>query len=330
MCRQGGYQALRVIPNARTTSVYQGASVEKNSLWFMSSCHARSTNQFNITWLQYIIRTDMKQKISRVRSKYRYSLILLRQLVITDFKLRYQNSALGYVWSLLRPLLLFVILYLVFTVFLPVGKGVPNYPVYLLLGIVLWNYFAEVTNGSVGAIVGKGDLLRKLSFPRYVIILAGSFSALINLALNFVVVAIFMVITGVSVSWEALLLIPLIIELYIFALAVSFLLSTLFVKFRDMSYIWEVIMQAGFYATPILYPLSQVGFLKVQKLMLLNPMAQIIQDARHVLVTPSAGTIYTTYGAIWPWAIPLGLTILIAIIASRYFKKRAPYFAEEV
>lgn len=106
----------------------------------------------------------MRQKINAIRVRYRYSILLLKELVKTDFKLRYQNSFLGYVWSLLRPLLLFVILYLVFTVFLPVGKGIPHYPVYLLLGIVLWNYFSEVTNGSVNAIVSKGDLLRKINF----------------------------------------------------------------------------------------------------------------------------------------------------------------------
>src|SRR5205085_912081 len=109
--------------------------------------------------------------------RYRYSIILLKQLVKTDFKLRYQGSLLGYIWSLLRPLALFVILYTVFAKILKVGNAIPNFPIYLLLGIVFWNYFAEVTTGSVTAIVGRGDLLRKLSFPRYVIVLAGSFSA---------------------------------------------------------------------------------------------------------------------------------------------------------
>src|SRR5437764_525848 len=133
-------------------------------------------------------------RVKNLRKRYRYSVILLRQLVKTDFKLRYQGSILGYLWSLLRPLALFVILYLVFTKIFRIGRSIPNYPVYLLLGIVVWNYFAEVTSASVTAIVGRGDLLRKVNFPRYVIVLAASFSALINLALNFVVVAFFMVI----------------------------------------------------------------------------------------------------------------------------------------
>src|SRR6185437_9679410 len=104
--------------------------------------------------------------------RYHYSVILLRELVRTDFKLRYQGSVLGYMWSLLRPLFMFATLYIVFGVFLKAKGNIPHYPVYLLLGIVLWNYFGEVTSGSVGAIVGKGDLLRKINFPKYVIILA--------------------------------------------------------------------------------------------------------------------------------------------------------------
>src|SRR5882762_90595 len=109
---------------------------------------------------------------------------LLSELVRTDFKLRYQNSVLGYLWSLLRPLLLFVILYVVFVKFLKIGNRVPHYPVYLLLGIVLWNFFNEMTAQSVGSIVGRGDLIRKIKIPRWVIIISTSLSALINLFLN--------------------------------------------------------------------------------------------------------------------------------------------------
>jgi len=269
-------------------------------------------------------------KFSALTQRYGYSVILLKQLVKTDFKLRYQGSTLGYLWSLLRPLLIFCILYLVFTVFLPVGKGVPHYPVYLLLGIVLWNYFGEVTSGGVGAIVGKGDLLRKINFPKYVIILSGSFSALINLALNFIIIAIFMIIGKVAISWMALLIIPLIIELFILSLAMAFLLSALFVKFRDVSYIWEVIMQGAFYATPILYPLSKIP-VWAAKLLILNPMAQIIQDARYVLVTPTTITISKLYpGKVWVWFIPIGLTAILAVIAASYFRRQSKYFAEEV
>jgi ABC-2 type transport system permease protein len=267
--------------------------------------------------------------MNKLTQRYRYSLILLKQLVKTDFKLRYQGSVLGYLWSLLRPLFLFVTLYIVFAKFLRIGDAIPNFPQYLLLGIVLWNYFAEVTSGSVAAIVGRGDLLRKINFPKYVIILAGSFSAFINLCLNFIVIALFMVLTGIDITWHSLLIIPLVAELFIFSLAVSFFLSALFVRFRDISYIWEVIMQAAFYATPILYPLSLIPH-RAAKILMLNPMAQIIQDARHVLITPKTDNLYTLYGNSLIWAVPLGVTLIVVILASTYFRSRSKYFAEEV
>ena len=262
--------------------------------------------------------------------RYRYSIILLKQLVKTDFKLRYQGSTLGYIWSLLRPLLLFATLYFVFAVFLNFGRGIPHYPQYLLLGIVLWNYFTEVTSGSVTAIVGKGDLLRKINFPKYVIILAGSFSAFINLLLNFIVIGIFMAFGHIGLTWQALWIIPLVAELFVFSLAMAFFLSALFVRFRDVSYIWEVIMQAAFYATPILYLLTRIPH-KYAKILILSPIAQIIQDARHALITRQTQTIYQVYGGDrWIWAIPLGVTVLIAVLAAKYFRSRSKYFAEEV
>lgn len=268
--------------------------------------------------------------IAKIRARYRYSTILLRQLVKTDFKLRYQGSALGYIWSLLRPLLMFVILYVVFTVFLPVGKGVPHYPVYLLLGIVLWNFFVEVTTGSVGAIVGKGDLIRKINFPKYNIILAVAFAAVINLVLNFVVIAIFMALNHVVPTWRALLILPLLVELFIVALGVAFLLSALFVKFRDISYIWDVCIQAGFYATPIIYPLSRVPYERIRELLLLNPLAQIIQDARHALVTPTTVTIGQEYSSRFVWLVPFSVVVLLLVLGAWYFRSNSKKFAEEV
>lgn len=155
-------------------------------------------------------------------NKSTYPVVLLKELVRTDFKLRYQGSALGYLWSLLRPLFMFTILYLVFVRFLKIGNNIEHPPVYLLMGIVIWNYFSEVTSGSIMAIVGKGDLLRKVNFPKYVILLAVSASALINLALNFIVIGVFMVVNGVTLTANALWAIPLFLELAVFALGLSF------------------------------------------------------------------------------------------------------------
>ena len=265
-----------------------------------------------------------------IKQRYRYSAILLRELVRTDFKVRYQNSILGYVWSLLRPLLLFVILYLVFTRFLKVGNGVPHYPVYLLLGLLFWNLFVESTMGSVTAIVNKGDLIRKINFPKYVIILAVLLGALINFGLTSIVVIIFMIVGHVSVGWQALLLIPLMLELILISLTAAFFLSAAFVRFRDLSYIWEVILQAAFYITPILYPLSRIPH-SVAKFLILNPFAQVVQDARYVLITHSSQTVGSVYGGDWLiWLIPIGLTVVLFIVSSGYFRKYSKTFAEEV
>lgn len=269
------------------------------------------------------------KKISELKSKYRYSLILLRELVVTDFKLRYQSSALGYIWSLLRPLALFAILYIVFAKFLKVGDQIPHYPIYLLTGIVLWNFFAEVTNGSVTAIVDKGGLLRKINFPKYVILLATSFSALINLAINAIVIVGFAIFFKVDVSFAAISLPLLILELFVFALAVGFLLSALFVRYRDVNYIWEVFMQGMFYATPILYPLTLVPG-NFANFLLLNPVAQIIQDVRHVAITPATETIATLYGTPLARLMPIAFVIIVTIVAITYFRSRSKNFAEEV
>ncbi len=267
--------------------------------------------------------------VNKLAQRYRYSLILLRELVITDFKLRYQGSFLGYLWSLLRPLAIFMIMYVVFLRFLRFNYGVPHSTVYLLLGIVLWNYFTEVTSNGVGSIVGKGDLLRKINFPKYVIVLAGSFSALINLGLNFVVIGIFMLVNSVAVTPHILWAIPLIIELFVFALSLAFILSAVFVKLRDMSYIWEVLMQGLFYAIPIFYPLTQVPH-KAAKIIMLNPAAQIIQDLRHAIVTTATPTISTYWHSPLIRLVPVSIVATLAIISVIYFRSQSKHFAEEI
>jgi len=255
---------------------------------------------------------------------------LLRELVATDFKLRYQGSVLGYAWSLLRPLLLFLILYVVFVKFLRLGTGVPHYPVYLLFGIVIWNFFAEMTSQSLGSIVGRGDLIRKIRIPRWIIVISSSLSALINFLLNLVIVVIFMVINHVGLLHTVILLPFIFLEVYLFALGLSLFLAAAFVKFRDVTYIWEVIMQGAFYLTPIIYPLSRITNLTFQKLILLNPMAQAIQDARYVTVTHGTSTIYQVFGSNAYMFIPLGLVLIVLLVGVLYFKKEARYFAENI
>lgn len=270
--------------------------------------------------------------MKKLRDRYRYSAILLKQLVKTDFKLRYQNSVLGYLWTLLRPLFLFAILYLVFVKVLRAGGDIPHFGVYLLLGIVLWNYFVEVTTGSVAVIVGKGDIMRKVNFPRYVIILAGSFSALINLVFNFAIVAAFMAIAKTEVSPSVVMLPLLILELFVFSLSLGFLLSALYVKFRDIGFIWEVVIQGAFFAVPIMYAFSLVTSrsLLAGKILISNPITQLMQDARYMLISKKTDTIGSIFGNESARLIPLAIVLVVGLLAVVYFRKRAPYFAEDV
>lgn len=255
---------------------------------------------------------------------------LLAELVRTDFKLRYQGSALGYAWSLLRPLLLFVILYVVFVNFLKLGKGVPHFPVYLLLGIVIWNFFNEMTVQSLSSIVGRGDLIRKIRIPRWIIVLSSSISALINLFLNLLVVVIFLFVNHVDLLRTTLWLPLILLEVYIFALGISLFLSAAYVKYRDVNYIWEVIIQAGFYLTPIIYPISRITNLTLQKLIMLNPMAQTIQDARYAAITHESLTIYQVFNGGWYKFIPFSIVVLVFVGGLSYFRKQSKYFAENI
>lgn len=257
------------------------------------------------------------------------NLSLIRELVITDFKLRYQGSVFGYLWSLAKPMMLFGVLYVVFVHFLRFGDAIPHYPTYLLLGIVLWTYFVESTVAGMHSIVDRGELIRKVSLPKYVIVLSTPLSALINLLLNLVVVGVFMAFNQVEVTGSMLLLPLVILELFILCLAASFLFSALFVKFRDIAHIWEVILQVLFYATPIIYPISFIPQEFIRKLLLLNPLAQIIQDARYLVITREA---QTAWQILPPWAalIPyLSVAVLVAL-TSLYFRRNSKYFAENI
>lgn len=254
----------------------------------------------------------------------------MSELVRTDFKLRYQGSVLGYAWSLLRPLLIFIILYVVFVKFLKVGGDTPHFPVYLLFGIVIWNFFNEMTVQSTTSIVGRSDLIRKIRIPRWIIVLSSSLSALINLGLNLIVVAIFMAISRVGVLDTLPLLLPVLIEAYLCALGVSLFLAALFVRFRDVSYIWEVALQAGFYLTPVLYPLSRITNVTLQKLLLLNPLAQIIQDARYSAITHDTLTVAKVFNGGYYLFIPFLVVIIVLVGGLLYFKKESKYFAENI
>lgn len=260
--------------------------------------------------------------------------VLLYELVKTDFKLRYQGSFLGILWSVLRPLLLFAVMYMVFVHFLKFTDGTPQYPIVLLFGISLWSFFSEATSVGMNAIVGRSDILRKINFPKYIIILSAMVSSLISFGINLAVVVIFALASGIQFTSLALISPLNILQLFILAFGFSLILSTLYVKFRDISHIWEVVAQTLFYATPVFYPLSMVYGrsvfgIPVEQLIMLNPLAQIIQDARHNLISPT--TVPTAWGVqdnIIMMAIPIVITIVIPLFGVWYFAKNSKKFAE--
>jgi len=205
------------------------------------------------------------------------NLHLLWVLTKTDFKMRYHGSVLGYLWALLKPFLIFGVLYVVFSVLM--RWDVENYQLYLLLGLMLWNFFAEATMAGLSSLLSKGEIIKKVYFPRILIVIASTLSAFMNLVLNMVIFLFFCLLNGFDLHFMMVFLLLYLIVAYVLALGVSLLLSVLQVKYRDISQIWEVLLQAGFFLTPIFYPLTLVPD-KYMFYMFLNPMTGVIQYSR--------------------------------------------------
>ena len=258
--------------------------------------------------------------------------VLLAELTKTDFKLRYQGSVLGYLWALLRPLMMFAILYVVFGQLLRFGADIPHYPVYLLAGITMWTFFTECTNQGIQAMIIRGDLIRKISFPKYIVVVSATLTAVINMLINLVVVVIFALLNGVELSWSWLLVPLSVIELYILSLGISFLLGAINVKYRDITSIWDVCIHDLFYAAPIIYPISMVVSTSAvaAKILLLNPIAQAIQDVRYSLITTDTVTTWNFVGNHWLQILPIALVLVLFVWGTLYFRKKSKFFAEEI
>lgn len=227
---------------------------------------------------------------------------------------------------------MFVILYMVFVNFLKITDKIPNYPIYLLLGIVLWTFFADLTTQSLGSVVGRGDLIRKIKIPRWMIVFSSSLNALINLSLNLIVIVFLIVVTKMVPQETTPLILLFLLEIYLFALGISLILAAAFVKYRDIGYIWEVVLQAGFYLAPIIYPFSMIKNELAQKLMLLNPVTQAVQDARFALVShhPNVITAYRIFDGGWYIFVPYLVVLFTLLIGIWYFRRQSPFFAEEL
>ncbi|MDR2661337.1 MAG: ABC transporter permease [Lactobacillaceae bacterium] len=258
--------------------------------------------------------------------------ILLKELIEVDFKLRYQGSVIGHFWSILKPIMMFSIMYAVFVRFLKFGEGIPHFAVALLLGTTVFNFFAEATGMGMSSVVNRGDLMRKISFSKPVIVLSVVANAGINFLINLAVVLIFAVINGVQFNVGIFMIPLLLLELVILVVGISFILATVFVYFRDLAPVWEVFVQLFMYATPIIYPLSMVfnmGHPKAAKLLMLNPLAQIIQDMRYFMIEHNNTPIWQILSWKYAW-IPYIIPFFVLGFGIWIFNKHSKSFAEVV
>jgi ABC-2 type transport system permease protein len=250
-------------------------------------------------------------------------------LAVTDFKLRFYGSVLGYVWTLARPFMFFGVIYFVFTEIVGLDKDVPNYGVYILFGLVLFQFFGEATGNCVNALVVRENLLRKMRFPRLVIPLAVVLTALLNLGMTLIAVFIFAIASGVYPAWGWLELPVIIALLALFSTGVGLLLSALFVRYRDIQPIWDVVSQMLFYASPVLYVATMVPE-SYQRAYLANPVAALLTEMRHAVVDPSARPVWEAIGGAERLLVPGGIVVAVCLLGLWVFRREAPRIAENL
>jgi ABC-2 type transport system permease protein len=272
----------------------------------------------------------------------RRHLNLTRELAVTQFKLKYTGSVLGYLWSLLKPLMIFAIMYAVFDRLLRAGAVSDRFTLQLLVGIVLWTFFAETTGTAVNAIVVNGNLINKASFPRIILVIASSLTALMTFVINLtLIVVIAGAARGLSLGWHSLVVFPLLIELYALVIGISLILSALFVFYRDLGHIWEIFVQLLFYGSAVVFPLtplilcrptpkSPTATCPVVQMVASNPVAQIIEDVRHALVTQDPRVPWTATILGRGMVIPLLVVTALAVVGVAVFRRLAPHFSENL
>ncbi|MEA2455993.1 MAG: type transport system permease protein [Thermoleophilaceae bacterium] len=248
---------------------------------------------------------------------------------ITEFKRTYFGTALGYLWSVARPLMLFGVLLAVFTQIFRIGSQVPNYPVLLLFNIVLIGFFTEATVTAVNSIVNQEGIVRKTQFPRLVIPLAVVITSLINLMLNLVVVFIFILAFGVNPQWSWLLFPVILGVLFVITTAVSMIVASLYPRYRDIGIVWSVFSTVLFYATPVLYPIESVPD-KFRDFLLLNPLTPMFELARLWVIDPHAPGPVTAAGGYQGVIAPIAIYVVTCVLAVWLFNREAPRIAEEL
>jgi len=258
---------------------------------------------------------------------WRRSRDLLYLIAATEFKRTYFGTALGYLWSVCRPLLLFGVLLAVFTQAFKLGSEIEHYPVLLLLNIVLFGFFQEATNNAVVSITNQEAVVRKTQFPRLVIPLAVVLTSLFHLGPNLVVAIVFLLAFGVDPTWAWLGFPLILLALFVFTTAVSMIVSSLYPRFRDIGIIWSVSATALFYATPVLYPLEAVSE-DLRRVISLNPLAPIFELVHKWVISPDVpGPAELSGGYAW-LLIPVGIYVAVCVFAVWIFDREAPRIAE--
>jgi ABC-2 type transport system permease protein len=247
-----------------------------------------------------------------------------------EFKLKYAGSAMGYLWSVIKPLSYFAVLWVVFGRIFKFDVGIDRYPLYLVIGIVLYTFFVDATGLAFPSLTKSSAILRKLPVPPLVIPVSSTLTAGITFGVNLLAVALFVVVSEIIPDWDWLALVPLLIELYAFVLGVSLILAILFVRFRDVSQIWELVSQLLIFATPVMYPITILPDWAL-KIAYLNPLVQIMQDMRVVIVGTANDneTITSVLGPAGRLA-PVAMTIALLITGILLFRRDAPTLAERV
>jgi ABC-2 type transport system permease protein len=276
--------------------------------------------------------TPYLQAASRSTSGLAYYLRVLRVVGAIDFKAKYTDAALGYVWSVVKPLAYFGVLWLVFAHLLRTANQTEDFTLFLLVGILLFLFFIDAVSVMLPSIVEEGATLRRLAFPPILVPLSASVAIAITFCVNASVFAVFAAVQTVEPRLEWLLVAPLLAELYVFTLSVGLLLSALYVQFRDISQVWELVAQLLFFASAIFYP---IGILPdwAQKVAFLNPFVQIMQDLRHALLGvsgPNDLTAADVFAGAGGRLIPLAIVALVFVAALAYFRREGRYFAERL
>lgn len=252
---------------------------------------------------------------------------LLWMVSASDFRQTYANTALGFLWTVIKPLIFFGVIFIVLREVLRFGADVPNYPLILVLGLILFQYFQETTTRAVRSIPNREGMVRKMQFPRIIVPLSVSLTAALTLVLNLLAVAPLFIAYGVDPRLEWLLLIPIVAVLIVYSTGLGLILSVAFIRFEDVNQIWSLVSRVLFYASPVLFPIEIIPK-PFDKIMAANPLAPLIEQARVWVIDPSAPGPADVAGILLGLVVPLSLIVVISVYGVWLFHREAPKVAE--